>query len=73
MKLEFDPTADAAYFEIASTEVEISKEIQAGIIADYDKDGNIVGIEVLSVSKRSQGIYSALNSPLQNTIAAQYA
>jgi len=52
MKLEFDPIADAAYFEISSVEVEESKEIEAGIIADYDKDGCIVGIEVLSVSKR---------------------
>jgi uncharacterized protein YuzE len=52
MKLEFDPVADAAYFEISAAEIETTKEIEPGIIADYDVDGHIVGIEVLSVSKR---------------------
>ena len=52
MKLEFDPVADAAYFEISSAEVDQTKEIEPGIIIDYDEEGHIVGIEVLSVSKR---------------------
>ncbi len=46
MKLEFDPAADAAYFEISSAEVETSKEIEAGIIVDYDKHGHVIGVEV---------------------------
>ena len=52
MKLEFDPIADAAYFEISSADVETTKEIEPGIIVDYDKNGHVVGVEVLSVSKR---------------------
>ena len=52
MKLEFDPVADAAYFEISSADVEETREIEPGIIVDYDKDGHVVGIEVLSVRKR---------------------
>ncbi|MBK1629689.1 DUF2283 domain-containing protein [Thiohalocapsa halophila] len=52
MKLEFDPDADAAYFEINGAEVERTEEIEPGILADYDADGHLVGIEVLSVSKR---------------------
>ena len=59
MKLEFDPDADAAYFEISPAEVETTKEIETGIVADYDKDGHIVGIEVLSVSKR--GLLESIN------------
>jgi uncharacterized protein YuzE len=62
MKLEFDPVADAAYFEISATEVEVSREIESGIIVDYDKNGHVIGIEVLSVSKRSQGIHSTIDS-----------
>jgi uncharacterized protein YuzE len=54
MKLEFDPAADAAYFEISPSEVETTKEIEPGIIADYDADGHLVGIEILSVSKRAR-------------------
>lgn len=53
MKLEFDPIADAAYFEISVAEVVTTKEIEPGIIGDYDAEGRLVGIEVLSVSKRS--------------------
>jgi uncharacterized protein YuzE len=52
MKLEFDPAADAAYFEISPAEVETTKEIEPGIIADYDAEGHLVGIEILSVSTR---------------------
>lgn len=53
MKLEFDPSADAAYFEISSASVERTEEIEPGINADYDSEGHLVGIEVLSVSKRN--------------------
>lgn len=52
MKLEFDPAADAAYFEISDAEVETSREIEPGIVADYDANGHMIGIEVLAISKR---------------------
>ena len=54
MKLEFDPQADAAYLEISDGEIEATREIEPGIIADYDAQGHIVGIEILSISKRTQ-------------------
>ena len=53
MKLEFDPNADAAYFEISAAQVERTEEIELGINADYDSEGHLVGVEVLSVSKRN--------------------
>jgi uncharacterized protein YuzE len=56
MKLEFDPLADAAYLEISDSEVETTREIEPGIIADYDSKGHIVGIEVLSISKRGMTV-----------------
>lgn len=54
MKLEFDPGADAAYFEISPGAVETTKEIEPGILGDYDAAGHLVGLEVLSVSKRAR-------------------
>jgi hypothetical protein len=36
MKLELDPVADAVYFEISAAEVATTKEIEPGIIGDYD-------------------------------------
>ena len=54
MKLEFDPQADAVYLELTEAEVEESREVQSGVILDYDAEGQVVGIEVLGVSKRGQ-------------------
>jgi len=54
MKLEFDPQADAVYLELTDAEAEKSDEIQPGVILDYDAEGQIVGIEVLYISKRNQ-------------------
>ncbi len=53
MKFEFDPIADAAYLEISSAEVETTRQIEPGVMADYDAQGHIVGIEILSISKRA--------------------
>jgi uncharacterized protein YuzE len=53
MKLEFDPLADAAYLGISEAEITSTREIEPGIIADYDAEGRIVGIEILSISKRA--------------------
>lgn len=54
MKLEFDPQADAAYLEISDAEIETTRQLEPGIIVDYDAQGHIVGIEVLSISKRTK-------------------
>ena len=53
MKIEFDPQADAAYLELIEGNVERSECIQAGVIADFDRQGRLMGIEILHVSKRS--------------------
>lgn len=55
MKHEFDPKAGATCFEISNAEIKAAREIENGIIADYDEGGHIVGIKVLSVSKRGLG------------------
>ncbi len=53
MKFEFHPIADAAYLEISDEEVESTRQIEPGIMADYDAHGHIVGIEILFISKRA--------------------
>ncbi|MDR0776465.1 MAG: DUF2283 domain-containing protein [Azonexus sp.] len=45
--------ADAVYLEISDAEVETTRQIEPGIMADYNAQGHIVGIEILSVSKRT--------------------
>ena len=56
MKLEFDPVADAAYFEISNAEIVITREIESGVMGDYDAKGHLVGIKVLSVSQRGANL-----------------
>ena len=53
MKIEFEPQADMAYIELIEGDVERSKQIEPGIIADFDEQGHLLGIEILYVSKRS--------------------
>ncbi len=59
MKLELEPIADAAYFEISGASIVVTREIEPDVMGDYDADGHLVGIEVLAISKRS------LSAPLR--------
>ncbi|MEK7811237.1 MAG: DUF2283 domain-containing protein [Pseudomonadota bacterium] len=52
MRIEFDQEADALYVNLAEGEVDKTEEIKPGMILDYDANGNILGVEVLYVSKR---------------------
>lgn len=47
-KLEYDPAADAACIRFSSEPVLESEEVSQGIVLDYDRDGHIVGMEVLN-------------------------
>jgi len=52
MKVTYDPEVDVLRIVFSSATVEESDEDKPGVILDYDKDGNIVGLEVLDASKR---------------------
>lgn len=53
MKIEFDQAADALYIELMEGEVEKTEEIKPGLILDYDANGNVLGVEMLYISKRA--------------------
>ncbi len=52
MKVTYDPEVDVLRIVFRDVAVEESDEDKPGIILDYDKDGNIVGLEVLNASQR---------------------
>lgn len=54
MKLKIDKETDALYLRLNDTEIVESEEIQPGIILDFDKNGRVVGIEVLALSTRTE-------------------
>ena len=45
--VEYDPEADAAYIRFSNEDILDTEELSTGIHLDYDKDGRIVGMEVL--------------------------
>ncbi len=52
MKITFDKEADAMYIEISDEKFSKNKKIDNETIIDLDKNGKIIGIELLNVSKR---------------------
>ena len=52
MKVTYDPEVDVLRILFRDAPIDESDEDKPGIILDYDKDGNIIGLEVLNASKR---------------------
>lgn len=52
MKVTYDPEVDVLRILLSYAPIEESDEDKPGVILDYDKDGNIVGLEILEASKR---------------------
>lgn len=52
MKIEFDKEADAIYVYFKEDFVAESKEVEDGVVIDYDNNNHLIGIEVLDVSSR---------------------
>ena len=52
MKLKVDKQSDALYLRLDEAAVVESEEVQPGLILDYDASDNVVGIEILNLSKR---------------------
>ena len=54
MKMSYDPQADVFYARFATDSAVISetKEVAPGVMIDLDAAGQLVGFEVLSVSRR---------------------
>ncbi|MEK6681740.1 MAG: DUF2283 domain-containing protein [Nitrospirota bacterium] len=52
MKIEYSKEADAIYVYFKEEYVAKSKEIEDGVIIDFDEKGQLIGIEVLDVSQR---------------------
>ncbi|MFA7665078.1 MAG: DUF2283 domain-containing protein [Burkholderiaceae bacterium] len=53
MRVEYDPQADAMYIRFRDGDVADSDEIREGVVVDYDAAGEVLGIELLSASRRT--------------------
>ena len=54
MKVTYDPEVDVVRILFNSSPIEESDETKPGVVLDYDKEGNVVGMEILNASKRME-------------------
>ncbi len=56
MRTSYDPEADAFYARFAPEGVAIAatEEVAPGVMVDFDAEGDVVGVAVLSVSLRGR-------------------
>ena len=53
MKIEYDQQADAMYIRLRAGDVAESEDVRPGVVLDFDTQGQVLGIEMLNVSKRT--------------------
>ncbi len=51
VRVEYDSKVDAMYIWLRKTKYEISEELAENVMIDLDKDGRIIGIEILDATK----------------------
>jgi uncharacterized protein YuzE len=51
VQVEYDQKTDAMYIRLRKSKYDISEELSENVIMDLDKNGHIIGIEVLDASK----------------------
>jgi uncharacterized protein YuzE len=52
MKLNYHPDTDSLYIDLSEKPSAESREISAGVVLDYDADGNLVGIDIDNASRK---------------------
>lgn len=71
MRLTIDREADALYIRLDESKIVESEEVSHGVVLDYSENDEVVGVEILWLSKRSPGFdYSSFH---YETLSAQEA
>ena len=53
MKLHVDRAADALYLRLDESAIVESQEVSPGVVLDYNESNEVVGVEMLHLSRRS--------------------
>ncbi len=53
MKLNVDREADALYLRLDESAIVESEEVSPGVVLDYNRRNEVVGVEMRNLSKRS--------------------
>ncbi len=68
MNFSFDKMANALYIRFSSEKISNSDEIAEGIIIDYDKNDNIVGVEILNYTGRKLNLNDLVQMNIEELI-----
>ncbi len=53
MRIKVDKENDALYFRLDENKIVESEEVQPGVVLDFNDKNQVVGLEILNVSKRT--------------------
>ncbi len=53
MKLKVDENADALYLRLDDSKIVESEEVSPGVVLDFNDENQVVGVEILGISKRT--------------------
>ena len=56
MKLNVDKEADTFYLRLDDSPIVESEEVSPGVVLDYNESNEVVGVEMLHLSKRSSDL-----------------
>ena len=56
MKLNVDREADALYLRLDDSAIVESEEVSPGVVLDYNAANEVIGVELLHLSKRSSDL-----------------
>lgn len=68
MRFHYDKKSDSLYIRFNEKRYFESDELKEGIVFDYDKNGKIVGIEILEASKKFPKEFYSLLSKQSNSV-----
>ena len=56
IKLSVDRESDALYLRLDDSAIVESEEVSPGVVLDYNESNEVVGVEMLHLSKRSSNL-----------------
>lgn len=56
MKLTVDHEADALYLRLDDSRIVESEEVSPGVVLDFNELDQVVGVEILGISKRAPSL-----------------
>lgn len=69
MKINYYKDTDSLYIDLTSKTSADSREISAGVVLDYDADGNLTGIDIDNAS-RKMNLHEVIINKLPSDVEA---